>query len=175
VPMNLHSPKPQGDVCAKKHMLQLYISSVSGVSKVCYKVFCIDVANVIGMLHMLQQLYTYVSSVDTKCFICFRRILKVFHLDVAYICKCYRCFHTYVASVFILMFAMATHVVLSFHDVFASVPDVCCKCFNYFRTYVASISFRCSKSRSDIAHVVVEATYRNRLLQLIGSHACVCE
>jgi hypothetical protein len=78
------------------------------------QVFCIDVANVIGMLHMLQQLYTYVSSVGTKYFIYFKRILQVFHLDVAYICKCYKCFHMYVASVFILIFAMATHVVLSF-------------------------------------------------------------
>jgi hypothetical protein len=66
----------------------------------------------------------YVLSVGSKCFICFRRMLQVFHLDVAkvdldvaYICKCFKCFHTYVASVFIWMFAifaMAKYVVSSF-------------------------------------------------------------
>jgi hypothetical protein len=47
------------------------------------------------MLHMLQWLYTYVSSIWSKCFTCFRRILQVFYLDVAYVavvihicCKC---------------------------------------------------------------------------------------
>jgi hypothetical protein len=35
------------------------------------------------MLHILQWLYTYVSSVCSDCFICFRRTLQVFHLDVA--------------------------------------------------------------------------------------------
>jgi hypothetical protein len=39
---------------------------------------------------------------------------------------------------------------------FASVSDVCCKCFSYFRTYVASISSGCSKSRYDIAHVIMD-------------------
>jgi predicted DsbA family dithiol-disulfide isomerase len=32
---------------------------------------------------MLQWLYTYVSSVCSDCFICFRRMSQVFHLDVA--------------------------------------------------------------------------------------------
>ena len=63
-------------------------------------------------------------------------------LDVAYICKCYKCFHTYVTSVFYLdvaMFLMATHVFSSLSDIlqvfqtyFASVSadsDICCKCF----------------------------------------------
>ena len=55
---------------------------------------------------MLQGLYTYVSSVCSKYFICFRRMLQVFHLDFvkldrdfAHICKCFRCFYMYVASV----------------------------------------------------------------------------
>jgi hypothetical protein len=39
----------------------------------------------------------------------------------------------YIASVFIWMFAMATHVVSSFFWYFASVSDVCCKCCNCFR------------------------------------------
>jgi hypothetical protein len=51
---------------------------------------------------MLQWLYTYVLSVGFKYFICFRHMLQVFHLDVAkvdldiaYICKCFKCFHMY--------------------------------------------------------------------------------
>ena len=35
------------------------------------------------MLRMLQWLYVYVSSVCSNCFICFRRILQVFYVDVA--------------------------------------------------------------------------------------------
>jgi hypothetical protein len=46
-------------------------------------VFYIDVTKVDRMLHMLQWLYTYVSSVYSKCFICFRYMLQVFHLNVA--------------------------------------------------------------------------------------------
>ena len=37
------------------------------------------------MLHMLQWLYTYGARVCSKCFICFRRMLQVFDLDVAYV------------------------------------------------------------------------------------------
>jgi hypothetical protein len=77
-------------------------------------------------------------------------------LDVAYIFMCFKCFHTYVASVFhldVAMFVMDKHVFLSFFWCFVSVLDVCCKCFNYFQTYVASVLSECCKSRSDIAHV----------------------
>jgi hypothetical protein len=69
-------------------------------------------------------------------------MLQAFHLDVAkvdldiaYICKCFRCFDTYVASILsgcFYMFAMATQVFSSFFCVFASVSDVCCKCFSCF-------------------------------------------
>jgi hypothetical protein len=38
----------------------------------------------IWMLHMSQWLYTYVANVCSKCFTCFRRMLQVFYLDVAY-------------------------------------------------------------------------------------------
>jgi hypothetical protein len=54
-------------------------------------------------------------------------MLQVFHLDAAkvdldvgYICKCFKCFHTYVASVSsecLHMFAMAIHVFSSFSGV----------------------------------------------------------
>jgi hypothetical protein len=44
-------------------------------------VFYVGVAK-IEMLHMLQWLYMYVSSICFDCFIYFRRMLQVFHLDV---------------------------------------------------------------------------------------------
>jgi hypothetical protein len=65
----------------------------------------------IGMLRMLQWLYTYVASVYLKCFIylfrrmfqaclfgyciCFAHMLQVFYLDV----KCFICLQKYVANV----------------------------------------------------------------------------
>jgi hypothetical protein len=47
---------------------------------------------------MLQWLYIYVANVCSKCFTCFRLMLQVFHLDVAYVldicCKClFNMFH----------------------------------------------------------------------------------
>ena len=101
---------------------------------------------------MLQWLYIYVSSLGSKCFICFRRMVQVLHLDVtkvdldiAYICKYFKYFHTYVISVFICMFAMATHVVSSFLWCFASVSDVCCKCFNCFGRMLQMFSLDVAK------------------------------
>jgi hypothetical protein len=58
-------------------MLQVYVSNILVVSSVCYKCF-------IWMLHMLQWLYTYVANVCFKCN-CFKRMLQVFYLDVAYV------------------------------------------------------------------------------------------
>jgi hypothetical protein len=58
------------------HMLQSNVSSVPGVSDVCFKCF-------IWIFHMLQWLYTHVSSVYFKRFTCFRLMLQVFHLNVA--------------------------------------------------------------------------------------------
>jgi hypothetical protein len=50
-------------------MFQVYIPNILAVSDVCCKCF-------IWMLHMLQWLYTYVTSVWSKYFICFRRMLQ---------------------------------------------------------------------------------------------------
>ena len=58
-------------------------------------------------------------------------VVKV-DLDVAYICKCFKCFHTYVVNILsgcLHMFAMVTHVFSSFFCRFASVSD-----------YVANVS-----------------------------------
>jgi hypothetical protein len=111
---------------------------------------------------MLQWLYTYISSAYSKCFICFRRMLQVYHLDVAkvdlnvtyiyaiqvfsYICC--KCFHLHVA-----MFAMATHVFFKFSIVFCKCFRCMLQVFQLFWTYVASVLSECCKSRSDVAHV----------------------
>jgi hypothetical protein len=56
------------EVCCKcfRDMLQASIQNVLSVSDVCCNCF-------ISMLHMFQ--YTYVASVYSKCFICFRCML----------------------------------------------------------------------------------------------------
>jgi hypothetical protein len=77
------------------------------VASICFKfqmfqVFYIEVAKVDqNVAHVTMAIH-----VCFKCFIYFRRMLQVSHLyvakidlDVAYKCKCFRCFHTYVASV----------------------------------------------------------------------------
>jgi hypothetical protein len=75
-------------------------------------VFHIDVAKV----------DRHVARVAMAIHVCFKCRFQMFHLCldiyVAYICKCFKCFHTYVASVFILVFAIfaiATHIVSSFY------------------------------------------------------------
>jgi hypothetical protein len=116
----------------------MYVPSVSEVSTVVVSVLYRCCKSRLGCCTCCDGLYTYISSVCSKCFICFKRTLQVFHLDVAkqdrdvaYICKCFRCF-SYVYWCFILIFAMATHVFPSFFWCFVSVSDVCCKCFSYF-------------------------------------------
>jgi hypothetical protein len=72
-------------------------------------IFYLDVAKVDLVLHMLQLLYTYVTSV---CFSCLKCMLQVFHLDVAYVavaihvcCKCvfqmFQLFHLDVACFYL--------------------------------------------------------------------------
>jgi hypothetical protein len=61
---------------------------------------------------MLQWLYTYVASIHFKCFSCFRSMLQVFYLNVAYV-------------------AVAIHIYCKrmFSNV-SSVSDIyCSKCF----------------------------------------------
>ena len=45
--------------------------------------FYLNVAKVDLVLHMLLWLHTHVSNTCFKCFICFRRMLQAFHLDVS--------------------------------------------------------------------------------------------
>jgi hypothetical protein len=115
-------------------------------------------------------LYIYVCF---KYFIWFRRILQVFHLDVAkldrdvaYICKCFRCFYTYVATILswcLHMFAMATHVFSSFF-LFCKYFRRMLQVFHLFRMYVASVSSECYKSRSGVTHVAIHVRRGERSL-----------
>ena len=141
------------------HLLSLYIyiswrayvSSVSDVLEICYNYFILMLQKKIGMLHMLQWLYTYVSSVGFKCFICFRRMLQCFicmfhtfqwlYTHVASVCfKCFICFkrmlqvfYLDVAYVVVAIHICCKRMLQIFHQ---SASDVCCrKCF-----YVASVS-----------------------------------
>jgi len=69
--------------------------------------FHLDVAKVDLVLYMSQWLYTYVASVCFKYFSCFKRMLQVFYLDIAY------------AAVAILVCCKRVSNVLS-------VLDLCC-------------------------------------------------
>jgi hypothetical protein len=90
------------------------------------------------MLHMLQWLHTYVSSVGSKCFICFRRILQVFYLVVVKVDLDWM-LHIYaiVSNVFIHMLRVilseTTYVVFKLFLVFCKyLQTYVCKCFNCF-------------------------------------------
>jgi hypothetical protein len=86
---------------------------------------------------MLQWLYTYVSSVSSKCsaisngcctcFIwvlhIFHTYVAIFHLDVLYV-------FTHMLQVFLLDVA---YVLQWLHACFSRVSNICCKCFNCFR------------------------------------------
>ena len=47
--------------------------------------FHLDIAKVDLVLHMLQWLYTYAANAHFKCFSCFKRMLQVFYLNIAYV------------------------------------------------------------------------------------------
>ena len=79
-----------------------------------------------GMLHILQWLYTYVASFCSQYFICFfRRMCKVF-----------------------IWMLQGFQV---FSGVFAIISDACFKCFICLWTYVASVASRCCQIRSSVA------------------------
>jgi hypothetical protein len=99
-----------------------------------FHAFCICF---IWMLHILQWLYTCVTSVCFKNFSSFKRMLQVFHLDVAYVpvaihvcCNCvfkmYQLFHMDIAC-FYLDVAYVAVVIYTY------IASVYPKCFTYFR------------------------------------------
>jgi hypothetical protein len=96
-----------------------------------------------GMLHMLQWLYTYISSVCSKCFICFRRMLCRFYKSGSGCCiylqsvcfKCFRCFIR-MLQVFYLDIVYVCNGYARVFWYFRRMLQV----FHLFRTYVASVS-----------------------------------
>ena len=66
------------------------------------------------------------------CCICFTHMLKIFYVDVVYVCNGFKCF---------------------FSGVFASVSDACFKCFICLRMHVVNVLSGCLKNRSDVAAV----------------------
>jgi hypothetical protein len=88
---------------------------------------------------------------------------KHFQMDVASVS--YGCCKS--SSRCCICFAMATHMFQVLSCVLQVFQMYVCKCFSFW-TYVASVLSGCCKSKSGIAHVAMEPTYRNHLLQLLG-------
>jgi hypothetical protein len=87
-------------------MLQEYVTNVSYVKLLCCSKY-FHVASCKRFIWILKWLYTYVASVCSKCFNCFRLMLQVFYLDVAYVtvaihicCKAYVLNVSHVSNVF---------------------------------------------------------------------------
>jgi hypothetical protein len=111
---------------------------------------------------MLQWLYTYVSSVCSKCFIRFRRIVQVSYLDVAKLDQDFVYIYASVLGVFIRMlqvfyldvcngytrvfmfFSSALQVFQMYVANVLVVSDVCCKYFIWML-----------QSRSGVTHVAM--------------------
>jgi hypothetical protein len=91
-------------------MLQAYVSSISGVSDVCFKCF-------MWILHMSLWLYTYVLSVCFECFRCSKLMLQMFHLNVAKVDLKVACYYGY------------TRMFQAYGSSVSYVSDVCCKYF----------------------------------------------
>jgi hypothetical protein len=103
-------------------------------------VFCIDVAKVDRDVAHVARVF---SSVCPKCFICFRRMLQLFHLDVAKVeyFKCFRCF----IRMLQLFYLDVAYVLQWLQTCFPGVLDECCKCFNCFGR-ILQVCHRCCKS-----------------------------
>jgi hypothetical protein len=126
----------------EKRILQASISSLSNVSEVCCKCFIRMLQKQIGMLHMLQWLYTYAANSCSQCFI-------YFFLHILQVCLfgCCICFHTYNASV-LLDVAHVYNGCKCFPGVFASISDTYFKYLICFQTYVIIVASRCFKTIS---------------------------
>jgi hypothetical protein len=122
--------------------------------------FHLDVAKVDLVLHMLQWLYTYASTV---CFSCFKRMLQVFYLDVAYIAVaihvCYKCmyqmfhlFQTYVASVLSGCCICFRHTLRASIQIVSSVSEVGCKCVSLDVVVVVHIC--CKRMFVNVSYVL---------------------
>jgi hypothetical protein len=100
----------------------------------------------------------YVSGVCSKCFICSRRMLQVFCLDVAYTCML-QVFHMYVYKCYICVSSGCCLCLQWFSNVlqvfFASVSSVF---FCMLQLFVSG----CFKSRPGVAHEMHVGSGRRR-------------
>jgi hypothetical protein len=94
----------------------MYVLGVSDVLEVCCKSFIWTLLKYIRMLQVFQR---YVVSVYSKCFICFKRMLQVFYLDVAY-CSGY----THILQVFVLNVSFVSVVCLKGLDGYRGVNSL---------------------------------------------------
>jgi hypothetical protein len=92
----------------------------------------LDVAKVDLDVAYISMLQAYVLSVSGALYVCCKCFMWTLHI-----------------------FAMATHVFLSFFWCFASVSDICCKHFCCFGHILQVFLYRYWKSRSSIAYVAM--------------------
>jgi hypothetical protein len=121
-----------------KHMF----SSVSVVSKVCFKCFIMMLQKYIWMLHNMHVF---------KCFRCYIRMLQVFYLDVAK------------QDLDVAYVVMAIHV--CFKAYVSSVSSV-------FSRMLQSVSTRCFKSRYGGAYVVMALVAGGQRLAIDACYCC---
>jgi hypothetical protein len=86
---------------------------------------------------MLHWLYTYVASVCFKCFSCFKRVLQVFYLDVAYV----------VMAIHICCKRMFVNI--SFVSDYVAPNALCCKCCMTRRVKWAQTAWSLGHARSE--------------------------
>jgi hypothetical protein len=87
-------------------MLHMYVSSVSGISDVCYQLFHTDVAQVDwGMLQLFQR---HVASVCFECFRCLKGMFHLCFLDAC--CDCVYLDVAYVSHFFFLEYAKGLRI-----------------------------------------------------------------
>jgi hypothetical protein len=152
--------EPSLDGSVDEHMLQPYVSCIF---RCMLHMFHLNIVKINLVLYILQWLYTCVVSICFKGFSCFKHMLQVFHLDVAYIavaihicCNCvfqmFQLFHLDLACFHLDV----AYVAVSIH--------VCCKCmlqmFNLFLTYVASVLSRCCIYIAVVIHICCKRMFQ---------------
>jgi hypothetical protein len=93
MPMRIYSPKQQGDVALKLHVAKVYFKFFKCLEVYC-NVFYIDVVKVDCDVAYIAMIF---SGVCPNCFMCYRHVLQMFHLDVTkedmnVTSVCFRCF-----------------------------------------------------------------------------------
>jgi hypothetical protein len=126
------------------HALQMYVACVSSE---CCKIDLV--------LHMLQWICTCVASIY------FKRMLQVFHLDVAYVaaainvcCKSVFPNVSVVSSRCRICCSGYTRMLQLYVLNFSPILDRCCKCFICILLYVVVVIHICCKRMFQLLHLV---------------------